>query len=259
MRNLVAALKMLGFVLICLPVPIQSLLLLVHKGRASFIIPHLWHIAVCAIFGIRPHVIGKPIKDRQVLYVGNHFSYLDISLIATQLCFASFVAKQEVASMFLYGYLSTLHQTVFIGRSRSSVAQGVNVFEGALANGRSLILFPEGTTTDSTHVLPFKSSLFALLLEERFKDLLIQPFTLEMTAIDGHAPRDKQDRLLYAWPPEETLELTAHLWRFAKTRGVDITITFHEPVSVAEYTDRKALAKTCHDAVSKGLTFTQAA
>jgi 1-acyl-sn-glycerol-3-phosphate acyltransferase len=260
MRTTIAALKFTAFVLLCLVVvPTQTLLLLLHKGRYSYVIPHLWHKGVCTIFGINVTTHGKPITDRQVFFVGNHLSYLDISLIATQICFASFVAKQDVSGWPVFGYLSKLQQTIFISRSRSAAIKGSNALEENLDKGKSLIIFPEGTSTDGLSVLPFKSSLFALLLKDKYKDLLIQPFTLEILSVDGKSPDTREIRNTYAWPFDDEIGLGTHLLRFAKGRGAQIVLTFHEPLSVSEYSDRKALAKTCHDAVSKGLHMAKAA
>lgn len=260
MRTAIAAFKFFAFIVLCLiVVPTQTLLLLLYKGRYSYVIPHLWHKAVCAIFGINVTTHGKPITNRQVFFLGNHLSYLDISLIATQICFASFVAKQDVSGWPVFGYLSKLQQTIFISRSRSAATKGSNALEESLDNGKSLIIFPEGTSTDGLSVFPFKSSLFGLLLKDKYKDLLIQPFTLEIIAVDGKAPDTKEIRNTYAWPFDDEIGLGAHLLRFAKGSGAQIALSFHEPISVSEYSDRKVLAKICHDAVSKGLHMAKAA
>jgi hypothetical protein len=50
------------------------------------------------------------------------------------------------------------------------------------------------------------------------------------------------------------MELPEHLFRFGKTSGANLRVTFHPPLKAADFTDRKVLAKTCHDIVSKGHT-----
>jgi len=254
MSTIRASFKMLAFALICLLVaPLQSLILLFHKGRGAYPIPHLWHRGVCAIFGIRAKRVGPPVTDRQVLYLSNHISYLDIPLIASVLCYTSFVAKSEVSGWPLFGYLSKLQQTVFIQRSRTAIESQSDSLDSMLEAGKSLVLFPEGTSTDGRTVLPFKTSLFALPLQEKFKDLTLQPITLHILTVDGQTPEPQDIRDIYAWHLAMTLPLGPHLWRFAKSRGATIQITFHEPLRASDFTDRKILAKTCHDAVAGGL------
>ena len=106
MNSTFASLKLFGFALLCaLVVPFQALLLLAYKGRGTYILPHLWHKAVCAVFGIRIQMQGKAYTDSQVIYVSNHLSYLDIPALASMICYGSFVAKKDVASWPVFGYL----------------------------------------------------------------------------------------------------------------------------------------------------------
>jgi 1-acyl-sn-glycerol-3-phosphate acyltransferase len=171
------------------------------------------------------------------------------------------VAKADVASWPVFGFLAKLQQTAFISRARGDAAKGRNALGKMLAEGKSLIIFPEGTSTDGSELFPFKSSMFSLALRENADRLLIQPFSLKVDLIDGHGVVTQDDRDLYAWHYKMTTELPEHLWRFANTSGVNITLTFHEPLKAADYADRKMLAKTCHERVSKslGMPMTQAA
>jgi 1-acyl-sn-glycerol-3-phosphate acyltransferase len=213
---------------------------------------------VCAIFGIRHQIIGTPNVSHQTLYMSNHLSYLDIPLIGSFLQ-ASFVAKSEVASWPVFGFLSKLQQTAFLERKRTAIVRETNSLQGRIKRGGSLIIFPEGTSTDGQMVLPFKSSLFTLALGEANDALYVQPMTLQVTSVDGRAPRSQDERDLYAWHIAMDTELPVHLWRFAKTSGALIRVTFHPPLQARAYSDRKMLAQTCHMAVMSGLNPAQAA
>lgn len=259
MRSFVAFLKIVAFFLWSLVVvPLQLLVLLFTKGAAAYILPYYWHKGVCAIFGLRVRVHGQPIRKGQVLYVGNHLSYLDIPVIATVLR-ASFVAKKDVARWPVFGFLSKLQQTAFIDRARGAAAKERSSLGGMIEGGKSLIIFPEGTSTDGRDVLPFKSSLFALALEAPNKEMQIQPFTVCMSVVDGHEPDAQVVRDIYAWHRDMDTELPDHLWLFAKSRGAIIDLTFHEAVGRESFSDRKVLAKTCHEHVSNGLNLQKAA
>ncbi len=248
-----ACFKFILFALITIPiVPAQYLLLLIHKGRGAYILPYLWQKGVCAIFGIKVKIIGKPHKASQTIYVSNHLSYLDIPVIGSVLR-ASFVAKKDVRSWAGFGFLSTLQQTAFISRDRADAKQAKNDLDEMLNDGKSLIIFPEGTSTDGKEVVPFKSSLFSIAMKENLKDIYVQPITLKMESVDGKPVKTQNDRDLYAWHINMDTPMEEHLLRFAKSRGAVISLNFHPPVKAHDFENRKTLAKACHEAVSNGL------
>jgi len=262
MSTIIAAIKMIAFFALCLAVvPLQLIIMLFHKGRYAYILPHLWHKGVCALFRIRVQKTGKIYTDSQVLYMSNHLSYLDIPAIASILCFGSFVAKKDVAKWPVFGFLSTLQQTAFISRNRGDAKKESNALDTMLEDGKNLIIFPEGTSTDGQGVLDFKSSLFSIALREELEGLVIQPVTVKVLSSNGHEPKTQEDRDLYSWhrDMDDDIELHHHLWSFAKSSGAILSITFHDILHAKDFSDRKILAKTCHEAVSNGLQFSKAA
>lgn len=231
--------------------PVQALLLLVYKGPHAYWIPWLWQKGVCKIFGIKVRIHGAPHTKGQTVYVGNHISYLDIPVIGSTLQ-ASFIAKSDVQNWPVFGYLSTLQQTVFIDRRARTAAKEASSIGKTLEEGKSLILFAEGTSTDGREVLPFKSSLFSLTLKhaDTDRDLTIQPFRLTIDSVDQHPPDTQNLRDIYAWHRDMTTPLPAHLWRFACHSGAEISLHYLPVLAANEFTDRKTLAKACHDRVS---------
>jgi len=259
MGYLRAAIKLIAFIFCCLlAVPLQLLLLVFHKGRYAYLIPYIWHKGICLIGGIRYRIHGTPNKNGQTIYTFNHVSYLDIPLIGSILK-ASFVAKKEVKTWPVFGFLSQLQQTAFIDRARSAIARESDAIGAMAADGRNLIIFPEGTSTDGRKVRDFKSSLFALALKEGAEDIYLQPVTIKLVSADRQAPDNQDIRDLYAWHIDMDTPLPTHLWRFAKTRGARLDVIFHEPIKASEYNDRKTLAKLCQNNVSKGLEIENAA
>jgi 1-acyl-sn-glycerol-3-phosphate acyltransferase len=253
MNSFKASLKLAAFILWSLVlVPPQMLVLAFHKGKYAYTIPFLWENGVRMIFQIRYTVEGIPLKGHQVFYMSNHLSYLDVPLLGSILP-ASFVAKSEVEKWPVFGFLSKLQQTEFIERRRTAIADETNKLAAKVASGRSLIIFPEGTSTSGYEVEPFKSSLFTLALGNGNEDLFLQPVTITLLKVNGKVPETKEERDLYAWPRDLDMELPPHLFRFGKTSGADLRVTFHTPIRAREFDDRKVLAKTCHDSVSKGL------
>lgn len=242
---ILAILKTILFLLwCCVMVPLQMIVLLFHKGQGAYIIPKYWHKGVCVIFGIKVKITGKPVLDRQVMYVSNHLSYLDIPSIGSFLK-ASFIAKLEVASWPVFGFLSKMQQTAFVDRSGARVKEDHYDLGSMLDAGKSLILFPEGTSSDGQTLLPFKSRLFTLVIE-RVGHVVVQPFTIRLPDAKTQADRDG-----YAWYGD--MDLAPHLWALAKTSGVTVELVFHDQIEVDETTERKALTEQCYQIIQSAM------
>jgi 1-acyl-sn-glycerol-3-phosphate acyltransferase len=252
LKNIKAAVRISLFVLCCLLIVIaQSLVLLFSKGDISYALPRLWQYTMCLVFGIKVKVKGTPNTGRQTLFVSNHISYLDIPVIGGILK-ASFVAKADVRKWPVMGYLCTLQQTAFISRNRSDAAKEKNTLSTMVKEGKNLIIFPEGTSSDGSSVLPFKSSLFGIALEkDSNKHLMVQPITLKILSVDGKIADTQETRDLYAWHGDMTMP--PHLWAFAKSKGAEIGVTFHAPYDTKDFKDRKKLAAMCHSDVLEGM------
>ena len=111
------------------------------------------------IFGVKLKVSGKQ-KENKVLFVSNHISYLDILMLGSVVK-GIFVAKSEIRSWPIINKLCLLGKTIFIERfNPRSVIKQMNLIEKTMIKGFNVILFPEGTSSDGSKVLTFKSSLF---------------------------------------------------------------------------------------------------
>jgi 1-acyl-sn-glycerol-3-phosphate acyltransferase len=109
------------------------------------------------IFGYTADLSGP--VPRSGLLVSNHLSYLDILAICS-ISPAVFVSKADVRRWPLFGWLAEIGGTVFIERERRTHVGAVNrEIENALAEGVLVVIFPEGTSSDGTDVLPFRASL----------------------------------------------------------------------------------------------------
>lgn len=248
---ILAAFKLTIFLMFCaLVFIVQIPVLLITRGPKSYILPQLWHKAVGFVMGLKIEVDGTPHQDSQTLFVSNHMSYLDIITLGG-LIRASFVSKAEVKNWPLIGQLCGLQQTAFIHRKRDEALKHKDSLLSMIADGKSLIVFPEGTTTDGQSVYPFKSSLFSLALENKER-LVIQPISLVLLSADGSPPIAQDIRDIYSWHINLDMSFGLHLWLFAKTSGATLKVIFHDPITPSDYEDRKTLAKTCEDIVSKG-------
>ena len=204
--------------------------------------------AVCLIalrvLGLRLTRTGMPMPERGAL-VANHASWLDIfALNAAARVF--FVSKAEVADWPGIGWMARATGTVFIRRDRADAARQKLVFEARLRAGHRLLFFPEGTSSDSLRVLPFKSTLFAAFFAPEMHDFLhIQPVSVIYHPPQGVDPR------FYGWWGD--MAFGGHLLRvLAEARPGRVDLVFHAPLKVADWPDRKALAQACETAVRGG-------
>ena len=93
------------------------------------------------------------------LLVSNHLSYLDIMVLCSVTPVA-FISKVEVRRWPVFGWFAILGGSLFVERGRrSDVARLNRELAQALDDGALVVLFPEGTSSDGSQILPFKSSL----------------------------------------------------------------------------------------------------
>ena len=101
------------------------------------------------------------------LVVANHVSWIDIYVINAALP-AAFVSKEEVRRWPLIGWLAAKNDTVFLRRGSRGHARIINQqIADLLDKGKYVAVFPEGTTTDGTHLLHFHAALLQPALAAR--------------------------------------------------------------------------------------------
>lgn len=255
MSALRSVLVLIGFVAItALIFPIQGITLPLAL-RLSYLAPMYYHRVLCWLLDLRVEIRGQPVPDGPVLFVANHASWLDIPVLSVVEP-VSFIAKEEVGRWPFFGSLARLQRTVFIARARrSQTLSQRDALHERLAKGDRLILFPEGTSGDGNHVLPFNSALFSVAempLEGRDDPapLRVQPISVAYARYEG-LPMPRAMRPKLAWYGD--MSLLPHLWEVFRLGPVDVIIHYHEPVTLADFGNRKALAAHCHVTVAAGL------
>jgi 1-acyl-sn-glycerol-3-phosphate acyltransferase len=120
---------------------------------------HKWCLTALHRLGVDPqHEGALPLRG---LIVANHLSYLDILLLSA-VCPCTFVAKKEVRLWPVFGWMATLSGTVYVDRQRPQDTRRINdQLHATMQAGVPVVLFPEGTSTNGSQVLPFRSPLFA--------------------------------------------------------------------------------------------------
>jgi 1-acyl-sn-glycerol-3-phosphate acyltransferase len=118
-----------------------------------------WSSQPLRVLRVETRLQGDLDAPGRTLLVGNHVSWLDI-VVLHSLRPARFVAKAELAAWPIVGRLMRSEGTLFIDRRRRQDVRRVGLQVGrALESGHTVVVFPEGTTTDGRQVLPFRSAL----------------------------------------------------------------------------------------------------
>jgi len=140
-----------------------------------------WSRKLLAILGIELQVDGAPLITCGLI-VANHVSWVDIFVI-NALTPSAFISKSEVRQWPIIGWLAAVNETVFLRRGSRGHARIINEeIAHCMAGGRHVALFPEGTTTDGSHVQHFHA---ALLQPAILTGNPIQPVALRYRTPDG--------------------------------------------------------------------------
>ncbi|HEX9558845.1 MAG TPA: lysophospholipid acyltransferase family protein [Reyranella sp.] len=231
-------------------VPIYLLAMALRINPIVRWMPVAYHRIVCIVLGIRVRVHGQRSTVTPTLYVCNHVSYLDIEVLGG-LIPGSFVAKAEVATWPFFSTLAKAQRTIFIERRTGKTSTSRDQMMNRLNTGDNLMLFPEGTSSDGTRVLPFRSALFGVAqLRRDDKPITVQSVAIAYTRLDG-IPLGRYWRPLFAWFGD--LDLVPHLWQMVCLGETEAVVTFFPPVDIDRLGDRKKLADYCFRQVSTGV------
>lgn len=214
-------------------------------------IPWLFHKIALGVIGVRVTVRGRPSRERPLLFVSNHSSWLDI-LVLTSIVPVIFIAKSEIARWPLFGLFAKLQRSVFVDRARRQATGEVNrEIAARLAEGDPVVLFGEGTAGDGNRVMPFRSALLGALREALSGNGArgyVQPVSIAYTHLHG-LPMGRQHRTRAAFYGE--MSLTAHLKQVLREGAIDVVVSFGEPLEAEPGIDRKQLASFTEDAVRR--------
>ena len=230
-----------------LAIPVQAVLLALpgrRLGRGKVVFARLYWRVICFIIGMRIRVVGERRGAARTLYLANHSSWLDILVLGGTLE-AAFVSKAEVGQWPLIGTVARLGRTVFVSRARGRTGNEAREMRERLAAGDSLVLFPEGTSSDGTRVLPFRSSFLSVADAAE----VIQPVSVAYDRLGG-LPACRRDRPLFAWYGD--MSIGPHAWRLCRQAGMRATILLHDPLDPATIPNRKALSAAAEATVAEG-------
>ena len=199
-----------------------------------------WSAGVTRCLGIDVTVHGAPPRtQRALLAVSNHVSWVDIQLIHS-VWRVRFVAKSEVRNWPAIGWLSARTGTLFIERGRHRHAAHINqAIHRAFADGDTIAVFPEGSTSDGRELLRFHASLLQPAVDE---NALIVPLALRYLRDDGSVDPAP------AYVGDDSLMDT--LSEMVARRRIHAELHFLEPIDAAGGA-RRELAQRSHQAIAR--------
>ncbi|UZK67949.1 1-acyl-sn-glycerol-3-phosphate acyltransferase [Sphingomonas sp. M1-B02] len=195
------------------------------------------------IVGARVTKIGTPLR-RDVFYVSNHLSWIDILALGGA-SGTAFVAKAEIGTAPVVGWLAGLNRTVYVKReNRLGVADQINQLRDALEDAWAITIFPEGTTTDGKSLLPFKTPMLRVL-EPPPPGVMVQPVLLDY----GDAGEE------IGWIGQERGVDNAR--RILSRRGsFALKVHYLEPFLPSDFPGRKAIAAESRRRIEAALVAT---
>lgn len=203
-----------------------------------------WCGGLLRAFNIKVVTYGElPAPNIQgVMFVANHISWSDIHAL-NSLIPLRFIAKSDIKSWPVFGYLVTKANTLFIDRSkRQEAGRIVEITAESLIAGDNLCFFPEGTTTDGTGtegalVLPFKSSVLQAAISANTH---VWPVAIRYTNENGSINTEM------AYAGETTL--VESMQKVIGQKNPVIELHFLEPINT-DGQNRRDLTKTAYDAI----------
>lgn len=223
---------LLGVLLAALALPILNN----HAGPRLI---RWWCKHLLRCFNIQVRTYGQPPEDttQRTMFVANHISWADIHAI-NSIIPVRFIAKMEIKEWPIFGYLVKKSGTLFINRTlRKDAARIVHMTAEALKQDENVCFFPEGTTSEGTHVLPFKSSIVQAAITAQ---ATVWPIAIYYPKLD------KQPNLTMAYAGDTSM-ITSMLNIFSIQYPV-VELHFLTPIASAQHT-RQSITQLAHSMI----------
>jgi len=221
---------------------------LLNNGTALVKTCKRWWLArATRLLGIRVELVGnipQAAADQGILFVSNHVSWIDIPLIGG-LSRLNFLSKAEVRNWPLIGRLAQGTGTLFIQRGSGDAERVAVSIADYLRQGRSVLFFPEGTTSDGCEVRKFHNKLF-----RSAEHTAVQVCPI---AIHYHVETDERNPVPFIGDDE----FTGHLWNLLRYRNIVASVEFL-PVRPVDCANLEACVRTIQGEVSQSVLRHQA-
>lgn len=199
-----------------------------------------WSRELLALFAFKLKITGA-LPNKPGLIAANHVSWIDIFAV-NALTPVAFVSKDDVIHWPIIGTLARNNETIFLQRGSRGHAHTIgHAMAERLQSGNWLAVFPEGTTTDGTHLHPFHGALLQPAIDA---GVPITPVALSYEDTEGNRS------LLAAYAGDTTL--WESFCAMLSARQLVVHLQIGEPVYVEPDSGnrgRKQLAHSLHDQI----------
>ncbi|MES1948883.1 acyltransferase [Salinisphaera sp. C84B14] len=208
-------------------------------GKRSWKLVRWWHGRMLRVLHVGLEIDGE-LPAGPVLIVANHCSWLDIIVLGHAFN-ASFVSKAEIGGWPLVGAFARAAGTLFLSRGAGKTSETSEKIRSVLDAGRSVLFFPEGTTTADPMPRRFHARLFAAAIEGEYPVL---PVALRYC--DDTTPADMHHALA-PWVDEAALG--PHFKDLFRVHDMRAQVRLCAPIDPRGY-DRRSLAEASYLAIS---------
>ena len=226
---------------ILLVIPLCLFIFVSSKSQQDKVI-QFWCKKLLSIFEVAVELKGVTenlFNQKKYLMVSNHISWLDIIVIQS-IKPSIFVAKSDVASWPLFGWVARMTGTIFIRRDKvSDIKKALKKMKRRLIK-RSVCIFPEGTSTNGRYVLPFKSNLFQSSIDSN-KSIL--PISISYREANAYT-----DKVAFI----DDMSLIDSIIKIKNGNHIKVIVDVMQPIRPRS--NRKELASYAHEMIQKSLS-----
>ncbi len=169
MRTVLAGLTLSVMTIVLAPIAVLAHVLRYDERNSSVQLwcMQTWARSVCWAAGVKIVVHGweNVVASRGTVFASNHVSWFDIFASAATIPRFTFVAKEELRRIPIFGWGAEGAGVVFLAReNRKSAFEAYQKVAAKVAAGLSVIVYPEGTRGDDYMLRPFKKGPFVLAI-----------------------------------------------------------------------------------------------
>ena len=243
--NLIFYLKLVLFTVVSVMLIALSLLFGKIASPIEKWLPVIFNKMLLWLLSIEVEIEGEIHQlNKSNLFISNHLSYLDIPILGSKYPLR-FVAKSEVKSWPLFGFLAKKGRAIFIKRNKTDSFNQKNKILDILISGEKVFIFPEGTTSDGNRVLEFKSSSFSSVENQ---DFIIQPIVILYSDLNG-IPINRWLRPMIAWYGD--MDLQPHLYKLVGLMSIKAKLIYLKPINTNKFNNRKDLSNYLEHKIRK--------
>lgn len=174
--------------------------------------------------------------NKNYLILCNHLSYIDIFILSSLIPSVFIASIDQAKSNIILGKATQLSGSIFVERRhRSNIKEELKSISKILDLGLSLVLFPEGTTSNGERVLPFKSSFLAVAEKNGIQTL---PVCIKYRKIDGRDIDYRNKDYIYYYGD---MTFFRHFFKFLSVKSIDVELTLLNIIKSTENHSRKDL------------------